>query len=82
MMYISTLNYSAFMPRHDAIISSSKIREFLVPLHNVSNVDAVWEQLYVLLPRVIIVPQPFPKPSNAIETEGLISVPCKEMKDR
>ena len=68
------------MLRHVAIISN--IRAFLFPLHNVSNVDTVWEPLDVLQPRVIIVTQPPIKPSATMETAGLIMVPCKEIKDR
>ena len=80
---MSTLHNSEFMSRHSAIfIISSKIWALLVPLHNVLNVDTVQEPLDVFLPRVIIVPQPSPKPFTAMETAGLISVPCKEMIDR
>ena len=81
-MHMSMLHYSAFMLRHFAIIIISKIRALLVPLHNVSKVDTVWEPLHFLLPRVIIVPQPSPKPSTVMETAGFISVPCKEKIDR
>ena len=77
-MHMNSLHYSAFMLRHFAIIIS-KIRALLIPLHNISNVDTVREPLDVLLPRVMIVPQPSPKTSTAMETAGLISVPCKVM---
>ena len=68
---------------HGVIITIiSNIRPLLVPVHNVSNVDTVWEPLDVLQPRVIIVTQPPLKPSAKMETAGLIMVPCKETKDR
>ena len=70
------------MHRHSAIITNSKIGALHVPLHNVSNVDTVWEPLDVLLPHVVIVTQPPLEPSTTMETAGLISVLCKEMIDK
>ena len=69
------------MLRHVAIIIS-KIRALLVPLHNVSHVDAVWEPLDVLLPRVVTVSQTSHKPFTTVKTAGLISAPCKETIDK
>ena len=54
----------------------------LVPIHKISNVDAVWEPFDVLLPRVITITQPPLKPSTTILTAGFISVLCNEMTDR
>ena len=76
LLHMSTLHYSALMSRYVAIITGSKIRAFVVSVHNVSNVDTVWEPLDVLLPRVIVVTQPPFKSSATMEAAGLISVPC------
>ena len=70
------------MSRHALIITGSKFRASLVSIHNVSNVDTVWEPLDALLPLVVIVTQTPLKPSATMEATALISVPCKEMIDR
>ena len=82
LLHMSTQHNSAFMRRYVAITTGSKIRALLVSVHNVSNVDKVWEPLDVLLPRVIVVTQPPLKSSATMEVAGLISVPCKETIDR
>ena len=78
-----TLHYGAPMSRYVAITTTgTKTRELLVSVIYKADVDTVREPLDVLLPRVIVITQPSPEHTTAMETASLISVTCNEMIDR
>ena len=67
---------------HSADISGSKSRAQLAVFHDEPYVDTVGEPLLMLLPGIILVPQPAPKPHTAMKTACLIGMSCKETIER
>ena len=67
---------------HSAVIRGSTSRAPLAVFHDEPYIHTVGEPLLMLLPSVVVVPQPPPKPPTAMETAGLVGVSCKEMIER